>query len=71
LPIFKAPTENGEWILGGTIFANYYVVYDLTPNTERGQNYLQIGIGQRIKTRLHWEKYGGALWEVHHNNMNR
>ena len=67
LPIFKAPTLNDEWILGGTVFRNYYVVYDLTPHTERDENYLQIGLGKRIKSRLHWEKYGGELWDSHHS----
>jgi len=40
------------WYVGGSFLNKYYVVYDLTPADERGEDYIQIGIGEKNPEKL-------------------
>jgi hypothetical protein len=48
LPIFK--NQNGDeesWYLGSIFLHDYYMVLDVTPYDEGGQDYIQVGIARR------------------------
>jgi hypothetical protein len=44
LSIFETPLN--EIYLGNIFMANYYVVFDMTPKSERGEDYIQIGLAK-------------------------
>lgn len=36
--------DQQTWYLGNLFMKKYYIVYDMTPYDERGENYIQVGI---------------------------
>lgn len=34
------------WYVGNVFFAGRYLIFDQTPKTEHGKDYIQIGIGE-------------------------
>lgn len=37
--------DDDVWHVGSSLMKNYYVVYDMTPFDELGEDYILIGIG--------------------------
>ena len=35
------------WIVGSLVLNHYYTVFDMTPEDERGEGYIQVGLGER------------------------
>jgi hypothetical protein len=50
MSIFESEAE--EIYLGNLFLSDYYVVFDMTPFSERDEKYIQIGIGKQSKTNL-------------------
>ena len=45
LAVFRSKQEQKTWYAGNLFMRKYYVVFDMTPHTERKENYIQVGIG--------------------------
>ena len=62
LGVFRSKRSQSTWYVGNLVMRKYYVVYDMTPHTERKENYIQVGIG------LQNQKYlvGEELYEPTH-----
>ena len=70
VPIFVSEDKNqGVWFMGLNFLAEYYTVFDMTPYTERNQNYMQIGFAKQATSgNLEYQKGGGAAWEKLHES---
>lgn len=47
MTLFSKSVEDSDltWLLGNIVLADYYSVFDASPNTERGKDYVQVGLG--------------------------
>ena len=46
VPIFRSGSKSKfNWQMGSIFTKKFYVVYDMTPYDERGEDYIQIGFG--------------------------
>ena len=46
VPVFQSKLGYTDlWLAGAALMKEYYVVYDMTPYDERGEKYIQMGLG--------------------------
>ena len=62
-PVFIADDDSKIWYFGNMFLNDYYVVFDMTPYTERGENYMQMGFGKQTKTSLVLAPNGGDKYD--------
>merc|ERR1711998_152620 len=61
LSIFKSKkADQTTWYLGNLFMTEYYVVYDATPKDERGENYIQMGLGRQNPEQLLGDDLGNV-----------
>jgi len=45
-PVFMSDNDELTWYFGNMFMNNYYTVFDMTPFSERNENYMQIGFAK-------------------------
>ena len=46
VPVFRSGSKSKtQWKMGSIFTKKFYVVYDMTPYDERGEDFIQIGFG--------------------------
>ena len=62
-PVFMSDNDSKTWFFGNMFMNEYYTVFDMTPFSEKNQNYLQIGFGKQNKKDLIFAEGGGDKYD--------
>jgi len=58
LSVFRqSQGRKDAWYLGNIVLANYYMVFDTTPQAEYGQDFIQVGFAPLNPTGIDYQKH--------------
>lgn len=70
IPVFVSEDKDQRmWYFGNRFLEEYYTVFDMTPHTERGENYIQVGFAKQKATNLSFEPDGGDKYDETHEGQ--